>query len=196
MKLKNKPTTKGQSEFLLLGSIIAFLIAFSPYLFYTYEIFPNGSVWENSFFIYESKYYENVATAMWTYLSKITPLFLLLIWFFTCKHWWYHVILIPISMYTYQIIVTFYSDVYLESAFFMDTDGLIYLAPFFIVILSIVYLVRVKIFDRVYGLDLSELERENISPFSPLSDRDYEDVKTFRADGKSDVKEKDYYAKL
>ena len=106
------------------------------------------------------------------------------------------VILIPICMYTYQIIVTFYSDVYLESAFFMDTDGLIYLAPFFIIILSVVYLVRVKIFDRVYGIDLSELERENISPFSPFSDKDYEDMKTFRAEVKGDVKEEDYYAKL
>ena len=196
MKLKNKPLTKGSSEYLLLGSIIAFLIAFSPYLFYLYEIFPSGNVWENSFFKYESKYYQDVATAMWTYLSKITPLFLLLIWFFTCKHWWYHVILIPICMYTYQIIVTFYSDVYLESAFFMDTDGLIYLAPFFIVILSVVYLVRVKIFDRVYGIDLSELERENISPFSPFSDKEYEDMKTFRGEVKGDVKEEDYYAKL
>ena len=113
-RFKNKPLIEGRSAFLLTGSIIAFCIAFSPYIFYLYEIFPSGSVWENSFFTYESKYYENVMTAMWTYFGKITPLFLLLIWFFTCKHWWYHSILIPISMYAYQILSTVYDDVYLE----------------------------------------------------------------------------------
>lgn len=196
MKSKSKLSTKDSSGFLVLGSIIAISIAFSPYLFYLYEIFPSGPVWENSFFTYESKYYKDVLTAAWTYLGKITPLFLLLIWFFTCKHWWYHVILVPIIMYAYQIIVTFYDDVYLESRFLMDTNGLIYLAPFFIVILSIVYLVRIKIFDRIYGIDLSEIEQENLSPFSPLSDKDYEEVKSFREAKVAGLHEEDYYAKL
>lgn len=194
-KSKSKLSTKGSSESLLLGSIIAVSIAFSPYLFYLYEIFPSSPVWETSFFSYESKYYEDVLTAAWTYLGKVTPLFLLLIWFFTCKHWWYHVILVPIIMYMFQIIVTFYDDVYLESAFLMDTNGLIYLAPFFIIILSIVYLVRIKIFDRVYGIDLSEIERDNLSPFSPLTDKDYKEVKNFRNEASGDLQE-DYYAKL
>lgn len=196
MKFKSKLSTKDSSKYLLLGSTIAVFIAFSPYLFYLYEIFPNGPIWENSFFRYESKYYEDVLTAAWTYLGKITPLFLLLIWFFTCKHWWYHVILVPIIMYAYQLVIVFYQDVYLESAFFMDTNGLIYLAPFFIIILSIVYLVRIKIFDRIYGIDLSEIEQENLSPFSPLSDKDYEEVKSFREAKVAGLHEEDYYAKL
>ena len=159
MKLKSKQLTEGSSGFLLLGSIIALLIAFSPYLFYLYEIFPNGPVWENSFFRYESKYYLDVTTAMWTYLGKMTPLFLLLIWFFTCKHWWYHVILIPTGMYAFQLVVAFYEDVYMDTSIFMDINGLIYLAPFFIIILSIVYLVRIKIFDRVYGIRSFRIRR-------------------------------------
>jgi hypothetical protein len=202
MKYKNKQSIKGQSRFLLLGSIIALGIAFSPYIFYLYEIFPSTPIWENSFFTYESKYYENVLTAAWTYLGKITPLFLLLIWFFTCKHWWYHVILIPTSMYAYQLVIAFYQDVYLNSAFFMDTDGLIYLAPFFIIILSIVYLVRIKIFDRVYGLDLSELEETEISVFSPVTDKDRMDLKIFQNEDdiqeidQSNIIMEDYYRKL
>ena len=196
MKFRNKLSTDQRSGFLLTGSIIAICIAFSPYLFYLYEIFPNGPVWENSFFIYESKYYLNVMTAMWTYLGKITPLFLLLIWFFTCKHWWYHVILIPVSMYSYQIVSTIYEDVYAKVDP-MDTDDLFYLAPFFIIILSIVYLIRVKIFDRIYGIDLSEIERENISPFSPFSDKEYQEIKEFRQDEETeDEVREDYYVKL
>ncbi|MFD2833983.1 hypothetical protein [Gramella sp. AN32] len=177
--MKNKQSIKLQSKSLLLGSIVAVCIAFSPYIFYLYEIFPSTPVWENSFFTYESKYYENVLTAAWTYLGKVTPLFLLLIWFFTCKHWWYHVILIPIAMYSFQIVILFYQDVYLETKF-MDIDQLIYLAPFFIVILSIVYLIRIKIFDRVYGIDLSELDETEVSVFNDLSDNDRKEFKHFQ----------------
>ena len=198
MKSKNKLSTEGRSGSLLLGSIVAVLIAFSPYLFYLYEIFPDGPVWENSFFTYESKYYLNVLTAAWTYLGKMTPLFLLLIWFFTCKHWWYHVILVPTIMYGYQLIVAFYEDAYMDTSIFMDTNQLIYLAPFFIIILSIVYLVRIKIFDRIYGIDLSEIEQENLSPFSSLSDKDYQEVKAFREEEEQTHRsyEEDYYVKL
>ncbi len=198
-QLKNKQLIEGRSVFLLTGSIIAFAIAFSPYIFYLYEIFPSGPVWENSFFTYESKYYENVMTAMWTYFGKLTPLFLLLIWFFTCKHWWYHSILIPISMYAYQILSTVYDDVYLEKPVNFDTDGLIYLAPFFLIILVIVYLVRIQIFDRIYGIDLSELNETDVTVFSKsMSTNEQKEVDTMRHQGFNFRPEptEDYYQKL
>lgn len=195
MKSKSKLSTKGSSKFLLLGSIIAISIAFSPYLFYLYEIFPSSPIWETRYFSYESKYYQDVLTAAWTYLGKITPLFLLLIWFFTCKHWWYHAILVPIIMYTYQLIAVLYQDHYADVSIFIDTNQLVYLAPFFIGVLCVVYLIRIKIFDRIYGIDLSEIEQENLSPFSPVSDKDYEEIKTFRKESTREGQE-DYYAKL
>jgi hypothetical protein len=135
---------------------------------------------------------------MWTYFGKITPLFLLLIWFFTCKHWWYHAILIPIAMYAFQLVVTFYDDVYMESNRFMDTDGLIYLAPFFLIILVIVYLVRIKIFDRVYGIDLSELNETDVSIFKNMSTREEKELAYFREKNPSlaNEPEEDYYRKL
>ncbi len=197
-KLKNKLSTEGSSKFLLTGSIIAFSIAFSPYLFYMYEIFPDGSVWENSFFTYESKYYESVNVALWTYLGKITPLFLLLIWFFTCKHWWYHAILIPTVMYGFQLFSAFYQDVYLNVVI-IDTNGLIYLAPFFILILFVIYFVRIKIFDRVYGIDLSELNETDVTVFSSgMSTREEKELELFRQQNPSFANEptEDYYRKL
>lgn len=195
MTSKNKLSKNLQSKFLLTGSIIAICIAFSPYLFYLYEIFPSGPVWETSFFTYESKYYENVLTAAWTYLGKITPLFLLLIWFFTCKHWWYHVILVPVTMYIFQIIATVYDDVYIESNI-LDVDQLIYLAPFFIIILSVVYLIRIKIFDRVYGIDLSEIDETDVSVLTSVSEKDRRELKFFRDSVAQDHLQEDYYQKL
>ncbi|TVZ27800.1 hypothetical protein JM83_2862 [Gillisia sp. Hel_I_86] len=197
-QFKKKPFLGRKSVFLLTGSLIGFSIAFSPYIFYLYEIFPSGPVWENSFFTYESKYYEDVMTAMWTYFGKITPLFLLLIWFFTCKHWWYHSILIPISMYVYQIISTVYDDVY-KVKDPMDIDGLIYLAPFFFGILVIVYLVRIQIFDRIYGIDLSELNETDVTIFSKSmstrEQKEFDDVKHKGFNFRPEPTE-DYYQKL
>ncbi len=198
--LKNKQSTLGRSAFLLTGSLIGFFIAFSPYIFYLYEIFPDGPVWENSFFIYESKYYQSVLTAAWTYLGKITPLFLLLIWFFTCKHWWYHAILIPISMYLYQLVTAVYQDLYLEMVSYnIDNNQLVYLAPFFIGVLFVLYIIRTQIFDRIYGIDLSELNETDISVFSSgMSTREEKELELFRQQNPSFANEptEDYYRKL
>ena len=197
-KFKSKPLKKGSSKFLWLGSFIAFLIAFSPYIFYLYEIFPDGPVWENSLFIYESNYYESVNVAMWTYLGKIMPLFLLLIWFFTCKHWWYHAILIPSIMYIYQLVFAFYEDTITNPSESIDANQLIYLAPFFFVIIVIVYLIRVQIFDRIYGIDLSELNVTDFSIFNNLSTREEKELEYFRQENPSlaNEPEEDYYRKL
>ena len=75
----------------------------------------------------------------------------------------------------------------------MDTDQLIYLAPFFIIIISVVYLVRIKIFDKIYGIDLSEIEETNISVFSPVSQKDLEEMEDLK---ESTTTDEDYYAKL
>ncbi|MGY5850862.1 hypothetical protein [Salegentibacter sp. F14] len=78
----------------------------------------------------------------------------------------------------------------------MDTNQLIYLAPFFIIILSIVYLIRIKIFDRVYGIDLSELEETDVSVMSPISERDRMELHQFRNENYEGDIQEDYYQKL
>src|SRR5690606_14594748 len=110
VKMKEKLTKKisgyqkTDKKSLVIGSIVATFIAATPYLFYLYESVPNTKVWNTFLFSYESRGYESVFVLAWTLTGKLIPLILLCIWFFTCKHWWYHVLLIPISMYTYQTI--------------------------------------------------------------------------------------------
>ena len=104
-------------------------------------------------------------------------------------------------MYSYQLVVVIYDDVYLRTDY-IDINQLIYLAPFFIGILSIVYLIRIKIFDRVYGIDLSELDETEVSVFSPISDKDLKEVKSFQEEedddqiDQSNILIEDYYRKL
>lgn len=141
---------------LIKDTIIVIFIAISPYIFYIYKSFPDTPVWETFLFTYESRYYDSVYIAMWTYMQKLVPFALLLIWFFTNKHWWYHIILVPIIMYAFQLFGTFSTETGV-----LDEVEIYYLFPIMMVIVPFVYWIRLRLFDKlVYGIDLKEIERE------------------------------------
>ena len=156
-KRQNK-LTKRELKSLLAGSIIAAFLVSSPYLFYLYKGFPDVQIWETSFFgihfTYNSNYYESVYVLAWTIFAKIFPLMYLSIWFFTCKHWWYHAILIPMAMYIFQIYGTLDDDLR-----FSDFGEIYVLAPLILIALLFIYGIRMRIFDRIHGVDYSELKR-------------------------------------
>jgi len=87
-KLKNQKLEYQNTDkkIIILGSVIATLIALSPFLFYLYESVPNKNIWSTFLFEYESKGYKDVNTVMWLLTGKLVPLILLVIWFFTCRH--------------------------------------------------------------------------------------------------------------
>ncbi|NER15613.1 hypothetical protein GWK10_00225 [Spongiivirga citrea] len=136
---------------------MALVIAISPYLFYLYESAPTDSqVWNTYFFDIKTNVYASVNLMLWIWTGKVIPLILLIFWFFTCKHWWYHVILIPIAMYVFQLFSLFNS----ENGIF-DVVEIYYLIPIMMVIIPFVYLIRLKIFDKVvHGIDLKKLDEE------------------------------------
>jgi len=145
---------KIQSKYLVKGSIIILIITLTPFIFYAYSGFPDGPILETAFFTYESGYFHNVSTFAWIFLSKLITLVLLLVWFFTCKHWWYFAILIPITMYMLQIISLIGND--------LDKSNLVeiyFLAPVIIFVLAILYTIRTKIFDGIHNIDLSEINK-------------------------------------
>jgi len=99
---------------------------------------------------------------MWVFTGKLVPLYLLILWFFTCKHWWYHTLLVPIAMYIFQIIVTLNTETK-----YMDEFQLIYLLPVMAIVIPSIYLIRARIFNKVNNADktFEELEEEfKISP--------------------------------
>jgi len=156
---------------LVKGSIVATLIAATPFFFYLYEYLPESKAWSNFLFTYDSAFYESVQMAFWAILSKAIPLFLLIIWFVTCRHWWYHALLVPISMYVYQLFGTISSDIK-----YFDTFQLIYLVPLMAIIIPSIYLIRARMFNEVNDASksLEELEEEfKVKPsglFGKLSD--------------------------
>ncbi|MCX2680796.1 hypothetical protein OOZ15_12655 [Galbibacter sp. EGI 63066] len=147
---------KKKARLLVLGSIVAFIIAISPYIFYLYESFPQEQTWETWLFTFRSTYYPTLYMAAWNFMNKFVPLLLLIIWFFTCKHWWYHVILIPISMFIFQLFSSLNDD-----AQFVDEFEIYYIIPVMMIVIPIVYLIRLKLFDKlVHGIDLDKIDKE------------------------------------
>tara|TARA_R110002020_G_scaffold21009_2_gene71242 strand:- start:67459 stop:68004 length:546 start_codon:yes stop_codon:yes gene_type:complete len=152
---KKEVSRKKKSRSILIGSLIAFFIAITPYIFYSYQYFPKGNKLDLYFFVYESKYQESIYMITWLFTAKLVPLLLLILWFFTCKHWWYHALLIPIAMFAFQIVSLIYEDKN------MDEVEIYWLIPIMLFVTPFVYFIRVKLFDKhVLGIDLEAMDAE------------------------------------
>ena len=153
---------------LILGSILATFIAITPYLFTLWESVPSQQTWDTFLGTYQSPYYESIQILVWTLLGKFIPLLLLIIWIFTCRHWWYHVLLVPISMYIYQIITILNDD--LE---FSEEKQILYLLPVMAIIIPSIYLIRARMFNKLTDADKTLEELEEEFKIGPRSFRDY-----------------------
>lgn len=157
-KSKRKSSNQVQSarRNLIAGSLIATLIALTPYIFYSYENVPDTAVWDNFLFTFESKFYQDANAAAWVVMMKFLPLLLLFIWFFTCRHWWYHALLVPIGMFSFQLI-----GVLVDETGVIDELHLIYMLPMMAIIVPSIYLIRAKLFNKMNSnKSLQELEEE------------------------------------
>lgn len=150
---------KKNTSVLTYGSIAAILLAIVPYLFYCYEALPDhfwGIGWLQT--INESLGGDSYVS-FWIILQKFVPVVLFTVWFLTCKHWWYHAIIIPLSMYLFQFVI-------LVTPFVKHVDHfeMYLIVPVVIASLSASYLARIKIYDKIHGIDLSELEKNVKKP--------------------------------
>lgn len=151
--LKTSKHQDRDKKSLFFGGIIVVLIAISPLIFYSYKSFPDNAIWETSFFTWETVFGSWIDFS-WYLFGKLIPIYLLLIWFFTCKHWWHWIILVPLAMYIFQLWGIINEN---RSA---DEVELIYLFPLMMVVIPLVYLVRAKLFNKVRGTDLKAFEED------------------------------------
>lgn len=153
----NKINRGDERSSLIIGSVVAVFIAISPYIFYLYESFPKKvHSMEILGITIESTEGMDLNTNAWLFFGKFVPLYLLILWFFTCKHWWYHVLLIPIAMYLFQIFSALNNSIQ-----YIDEFEIYVIIPVMMIIIPMVYLIRLKLFDRfVYGIDLRKIDEE------------------------------------
>ncbi|MFS4455525.1 hypothetical protein [Maribacter sp. 2304DJ31-5] len=155
--LKIEKSRKAKKR-IVIDSFMVFFIVISPFIFKAHEYFPRNTEEDFEFlgFIMDSNGFVDVSTYIWFLLGKIIPLYLLFIWFFTCKHWWYHAILIPITMYAFQLFEVVYSD-----DKYVDTENILWLLPVCMVVIPLVYFIRVKLYDKhVHGIDIEAMDAE------------------------------------
>ena len=151
----------GQSKFrqtdkksLIRGGFIVLIMALTPFLYYLYESFPADSqVWETSFFTFTTKY-TSVYHYAWFITGKLIPLIILLLWFFTCKHWWHWIILVPMAMYIFQLFSI------INQNYNVDEVEIIYVVPIMMVVIPFVYLIRAKLFSRMREDALKSFEAD------------------------------------
>ncbi len=143
---------------LFIGSIIVLLIISTPYLLYYYQSFPDDlENWDTVFGVIKGGYYRSVSVYFYYFFSKFVPLFLLFIWFVTNKQWWVHALIIPITVYLFQLI-----SIINDSERYMDEVEFIYTVPFLVVIFVILYFVRSKISIYIQAVDLKKEMDENM----------------------------------
>ncbi len=148
---------KSYNRKILLGSIVASFVAATPFLFYLYEYVPDKEEWNTIFGTYRSVEYGSANVAMWVLSMKVVPLLLSFVWFFTCRHWWYHALLVPIAMFSFQLISALNFD-----ARYMDEFDIIWLLPLMAIVFPSIYLIRAKMFNKINNHDktMEELEEE------------------------------------
>jgi hypothetical protein len=149
---------------LFTGSIILLLIIAAPYLLFLYRSIPVGSVnWDTWLGTIKGGRYEDATLIVYYFFAKFVPLLLLFIWFITNKHWWVHAIIIPISVYLFQLIA-----VINDSEEFMDEVEFIYAVPITVVVIVILYFIRSKMSIYIQAMDLKKEMDENMRNPKPI----------------------------
>lgn len=143
---------------IFIESLIVFFIAISPFLFKLYDYLPRDPEATINFLGREigNGGFNDISVYFWFLSSKIIPLYLFIFWFFTSKNWWYHVLIIPIAMYAFQLF-----EVIFDSDYLIDTENIWWLLPVCMVVVPFVYFIRIKLYDKyVSGIDLEAMEAE------------------------------------
>ncbi len=152
-EIKSQPP-KTDKKSLFVGGIVVLLITISPFIFYAYRNFSTETqVFSSSFFSFTTSF-NSLNTFVWFLVSKAVPLYLMLLWFFTCKHWWHWIILVPIAMYAFQLWGI------LNESQGLDELEIYYLFPLMMILVPLVYLIRAKLFNKMRGDDLKSFEKE------------------------------------
>jgi len=144
---------------LLLGSFIILLIISTPYFLYLYRAIPYElETYETILGItLHGGHYEKVQNYVYTFFGKFVPFLLLMIWFVTNKHWWVHALIIPITVYLFQLIA-----VINDSEFYVDEVEFIYTVPIVVIVMVILYFLRTKMSVYIQAIDLKKEMDENM----------------------------------
>lgn len=183
MQMINRVKRKKAKKKIFLESLLVFFIAISPFLYKIYDYIPYDLDGDGVFFglTLGNNGFPDTSTYLWYLTSKIVPLYLMIFWFLTSRDWWYHIIIIPIAMYAFQMFEVFY-----DSDNMIDTDNIWWLIPICMITIPSVYFIRIKLYDKhVNGIDLEAIEAE----LEELKNKGFDNKVNLDTDDKSEVEQ-------
>lgn len=94
---------------------------------------------------------------MWVFMQKFIMIYVLLIWFWTCKDWWNKAIIVPLGMLIYQLIKLLNDEIFLTD----ELQDAQFVVPFTVLICAILFFIRKKLSFSARAIDLKkEIEQE------------------------------------
>ncbi len=136
------------------GVVISLLLIATPFLFYLYKFAPSDAKqWDTIFGTVEAGNFKSVQSFIHALFTKITFVFLTAIWLLTSKNWWRYAILVPFTMFLFQLsgIINFHLQ-------YIDEYDFWYSLPFISpIIFFIIYLTyRISNVDNHQSEELNE----------------------------------------
>lgn len=161
-KITKYPQTGNRRFQILKGVAVSLILIATPFLFYIYKYAPSDATkWETLFGTIESGGFYSVQIYMHALFTKLTFVLLTGIWFLTSQNWWKYAILVPFTMFLFQL-----SGVINDKLSYIDEFDFWYSLPvvlpivFFMIYLSLI--LSKKITSTVNLKDDVDKELKNI----------------------------------
>jgi hypothetical protein len=161
-KLKSHQTDKKNS--IITGVLLSLILIATPFLFYLYRLAPaDSSEWHTFLGTIKSSGFSNVQSYVYTLFTKITLLLLTGIWFLTSNNWWKYAILVPFTMFLFQLLGVINSEI-----IYIDNFDFWYSLPIILPILFFVVYISLRISKNRSNADdlMSEVDEEIKKMFS------------------------------
>ncbi|MBT8256226.1 MAG: hypothetical protein KJO23_06770 [Bacteroidia bacterium] len=100
--MRSRQTDNRKSVF--IGVLLILILIATPFLFYLYRLAPaEGSEWKTFFGTIKSGGFSTVQSYIYTLFTKLTFVLLTGVWFLTSRNWWKYAILVPFTMFLFQL---------------------------------------------------------------------------------------------
>ncbi|PKA83311.1 hypothetical protein ATE92_1463 [Ulvibacter sp. MAR_2010_11] len=104
IKTNTKFHQTDRSRSILLGVLLSLFLIATPFLFYIYKYAPaDATEWDTFFGVVNSGGFGSVQAYMHALFTKITFVSLTGMWFLTSTNWWKYAILVPLTMFLFQL---------------------------------------------------------------------------------------------
>ena len=142
-----------RKSILLVNTILALIISFTPFLLYLHMLIPEESVdYDTIFGTIKGGAFNSAQVYVYMLCSKLVPLLLLIFLFISNKHWWSYAILIPIATYLFQ----FLSVLLNTESTIVDEVEFIYVLPIMVIVLVPLFFIRKNLQMYIAALDLKK----------------------------------------